>query len=140
MDGATKRLRVFRHFTSSVAAGTMTAGLLLVAAPAANAVGYGLCGSGHQLVDSAPIGSLGTAYLTWNAEAGTNCVVVVRKEPGAAVSMNAMIGRDDGVQDVDSGYYTSYAGPVFVNGRGSCIDWGGVIQNQEVNRWNSHCG
>ncbi|MFD9561567.1 hypothetical protein [Streptomyces sp. NPDC059994] len=54
--------------------------------------------------------------------------------------MTAWIGRDNGVQDVDSGRYTLYAGPVHVDGRGTCVDWGGVIHDREVSRWNSHCG
>ncbi|XMN11225.1 spore-associated protein A [Streptomyces griseobrunneus] len=140
MDETTKHLWIFRNATSAITAVTMTAGLLLITAPAAHAAGYGLCGSGHKLVDSAPIGNLGTAYLTWNTNSGKNCLVVVRNEPGAAVSMSAMIGRNNGIQDVDSGYYTSYAGPVYVDGRGTCIDWGGVIQDREVSRWDSHCG
>ncbi|WP_328942103.1 spore-associated protein A [Streptomyces sp. NBC_00250] len=135
-----RRLRGLRISASMVTAGAMTAGLMVLAAPAAEAAGYGLCGSGHKLIDSAPIGNLGTAYLTWNAESGRNCLVVVRGDPGAPLRMSAVIGRDDGVQDSDSGSYSSYAGPVYVDGRGSCIDWGGVIHDQEINRWHSHCG
>ncbi|MFE6056066.1 spore-associated protein [Kitasatospora sp. NPDC056446] len=114
-------------------------GLLAPATPTAHAAASGLCGNGYEPIDSAPIGNLGTAYLTWSAESGRNCLVVVRSHPGAALSMNAWIGRDDGIQDIDSGYYTSYAGPVSVNGRGTCIDWGGVIHDQDVSRWHTHC-
>lgn len=134
------RLRELRISAYAATAGAMTAGLLVLAAPAAHAAGYGLCGSGHKLIDSAPIGNLGTAYLTWNAGSGQNCLVVVRRDPGTSVRMNALIGREDGVQDFDSGSYTTYAGPVYVDGRGTCIDWSGVIDDQEINRWHSHCG
>ncbi|MFD6479008.1 spore-associated protein A [Streptomyces anulatus] len=135
-----RRFRVLRTSASAATAGAVTAGLLILAAPAAHAVGYGICGSGHKLIDSAPIGNFGTAYLTWNAGSGQNCLVVVRGDPGASVRMSALIGRDDGVQDVDSGFYTTYAGPVYVDGRGTCVDWSGVIGNEEISRWDSHCG
>ncbi|MEU3570329.1 spore-associated protein A [Kitasatospora sp. NPDC036755] len=138
-DGPQRR-RGLRSSVSAVLAGVMAAGLLVLAAPDARADGPGLCGSGHKLIDSAAIGNLGTAYLTWNAESGRNCLIVVRGHPGAALSMNALIGREDGIQDIDSGYFTSYAGPVYVDGRGTCIDWGGVIHDQEVSRWHTHCG
>ncbi|WP_369383122.1 spore-associated protein A [Streptomyces sp. cg36] len=122
------------------ATATAVAGLLLATAPSARAAGYGLCGQGHVLVDSAPVGDLGTTYLTWNADSGENCVVVVRDRSGPPMAMTAWIGRDNGVQQVDSGRYTLYAGPVYVDGRGTCIDWGGVIHDQDVNRWHTHCG
>ncbi|TDT28667.1 hypothetical protein EV562_114235 [Streptomyces sp. BK208] len=85
----------------------------------------------------------GTVYLTYNSATGKNCVVTVRNSSGAALYMTAEVAVADtypnsNVQDV--GFYTSYAGPVYVNAAGKCVAWGGNIDYS--GRWNgrSNCG
>jgi hypothetical protein len=58
----------------------------------------GVCGAGYTVVDSAPVGTAGTVYPTYNPSTGQDCVVTVRDRPGAAVSMLAAVTD---AQDVD---------------------------------------
>jgi len=114
------------------------------AAPAAvaPAVAYnGVCGTGYSVIDSTPIGSVGTVYVTWNNATGKNCVVTVRNTPGAAVLMNAMLwaSADPAGGVSDEGKYTTYAGPVYLNARGQCITWSGRIGNVFAGN-SGHCG
>ena len=114
------------------------------AAPAAAvpAVAYnGVCGTGYSVIDSTPIGSVGTVYVTWNNATGKNCVVTVRNTPGAAVLMNAMLwaSADPAGGVSDEGKYTTYAGPVYLNARGQCITWSGRIGNVFAGN-SGHCG
>ncbi|MEE1797669.1 spore-associated protein A [Streptomyces sp. NPDC101062] len=101
----------------------------------------GVCGAGYSLVDSAAIGSVGTVFLTWNGSTGKNCAVAVRNTPGAAVWMEAWVSRTaDGGGDIDNGYFTSYAGPVYIDGRNTCIAFSGTIGSQSATRGPGHCG
>lgn len=124
-------------------AGTLllTAAATLTATGTAHAAGYnGKCGSGYNLIESAHLGSVGTVHLTWNASTGKNCVVTVRNSVGAAVWMEAWVTRlDTGAGDVDNGYYTSYAGPVYIYGRGTCVAFGGTIGSLSLTRGPGHC-
>ncbi|MEK8145736.1 hypothetical protein NKH18_44065 [Streptomyces sp. M10(2022)] len=79
----------------------------------------GACGAGHQVIDSADIQKLGTTFLTYNNTTGENCVVTVRAKPGAAVHMFASLSSETGGKTTDSGQFTTYAGPVFLQARGS---------------------
>ncbi|MFD7919260.1 spore-associated protein A [Streptomyces sp. NPDC059740] len=109
-------------------------------ATAARAAAYnGACGSGYTVINSAPIGSLGTVYLTYNSAKGTNCVVTQRAKAGTAVPMSATVSTKFGT-DTDKGNYTTYAGPVTVNGRGVCVAWGGAISGQSYANAGSNCG
>ncbi|WP_406443348.1 spore-associated protein A [Streptomyces sp. NBC_01613] len=89
----------------------------------------GVCGTGYKVIDSTPVARVGTVYLTWNESTGKNCAVTVRNITGAKIHMEiALAALDSGQHDaVDSGRYTSYAGPVYVNGRGYCVAWTGTI-------------
>ncbi|WUX96872.1 spore-associated protein A [Streptomyces sp. NBC_01422] len=119
-------------------------GASLAAAPnAAAAAAYnGACGAGYSVVNSAALGSVGTVFLTYNASERLNCVVTVRNSPGSAVAMMAGLERSDDVYSwtYDSGKYTSYAGPVFVWGEGSCMNWSGYIGSVRVDRMGTNCG
>jgi hypothetical protein len=115
-----------------------------LAAPASatpNTTPQKVCGSGYGTVNSAPVGSLGTVYLTYNASKGQNCVVTIRSNPGAVMDMAAWLyvpANDGG--DQDYGRYTSYAGPTYVYAKGECVDWGGHIANVYVQVNGSNCG
>lgn len=114
------------------------------AAPAKASAAYnGACGSGFSVVNSAPIANKGTVYLTYNKNTGENCVVTVRNTTGAKVYMVAWVqlADDEGYpREVDAGEYTSYAGPVYVAGKGYCVNWGGTIDNQTVELDGTNCG
>ena len=118
-----------------------TTALAAPASAAPNTTPQKVCGSSYRTVNSAPVGSLGTVYLTYNSSNGYNCVATIRKNPGTAVDMSAWIyvpGTD--AADGDYGRYTSYAGPTYVYGKGQCVDWGGQINNVYVQVSGSNCG
>src|SRR6476620_2037089 len=91
-----------------------TTALAAPASAAPNTTPQKVCGSAYKTVNSAPVGSLGTVYLTYNASNGKNCVATIRPNPGTAVDMSTWIyvpDTDEGAQDY--GRYTSYAGPAY---------------------------
>ncbi|WP_369274258.1 spore-associated protein [Streptomyces sp. R11] len=137
------------RFTRSVLSGAAVAALAVgstaaLAAPASaapNTTPQKVCGSAYKTVNSAPVGSLGTVYLTYNASNGENCVVTIRKNPGTAQDMSAWIYVPDTEEfHEDNGSFTSYAGPTYVTGKGHCVDWGGHIKNVYVQVTGSNCG
>lgn len=89
----------------------------------------GACGTGYKVIDSTPVGNSGKVFLTWNQSTGKNCAVTIRNTPGARTYMQVTLKAIDSSEPVakDSGQYTSYAGPVYINGRGYCVAWGGTI-------------
>jgi hypothetical protein len=136
------------RFTRSVLGVTAVAALSVgattaLAAPASaapNTTPQKVCGSSYKTVNSAPIGSLGTVYLTYNATNGNNCVATIRNNPGTAVDMSAWVYiPDTNASDEDFGRYTSYAGPTYVYGKGHCVDWGGQIGGIYVQVTGSNC-
>ncbi|MGP3926960.1 spore-associated protein A [Streptomyces sp. 8N616] len=128
------------------AAATAGAGLLATAptaTAAATAAYNGVCGSGYNVVNSAPVGSVGTVYLTYNATTGKNCVVTIRNTTGSPTYMVAYLNvLDDPAYEpaIDEGEYRSYAGPVYKYARGLCVEWGGVIGGWETFNTGSNCG
>ncbi|MEH0541744.1 spore-associated protein [Streptomyces sp. B21-105] len=118
-----------------------TTALAAPASAAPNTTPQKVCGSSYKTVNSAPVGSLGTVYLTYNAANGKNCVTTIRSNPGTALDMSAWIyvpATDN--SDDDYGRYTSYAGPTYIYGKGQCVDWGGYIKNVYVQVSGSNCG
>ncbi|MEU8983676.1 spore-associated protein [Streptomyces sp. NPDC048309] len=125
---------------AALSVGTTTA-LAAPASAAPNTTPQKVCGSSYKTVNSAPVGSRGTIYLTYNSSNGKNCVTTIRNSPGTAVDMSAWIYVSDTDQgDEDYGQYTSYAGPTYVYGKGHCVDWGGNIGNVYVQVSGSNCG
>ncbi|MFC3996429.1 spore-associated protein A [Nocardiopsis sediminis] len=127
---------------TGAAAAVAGMGMLATAAPASAATYGGQCGSGYGVIRSASVGGEGTAFLTYNSSNATNCVVVIRNNPGSAVLMNAWIKRSsESTWRDDRGYYTTYAGPVYRNAPSQCVDWGGYIQGGgRVDFTNDACG
>ncbi|MDQ0947107.1 hypothetical protein QFZ24_001030 [Streptomyces phaeochromogenes] len=136
------------RFNRSVLAGAALAALSVgattaLAAPASaapNTTPQKVCGSSYKTVNSAPVGSLGTVYLTYNSSNGENCVATIRNSPGTAVDMSTWIyvpDTDEGAEDF--GRYTSYAGPAYVYGKAHCVNWGGHIKNVYVQISGSNC-
>ncbi|MFD7425628.1 spore-associated protein [Streptomyces sp. NPDC059814] len=117
-----------------------TAAFGTTASAAPNVTPQGVCGGSYKTVNSVPVGSLGTVYLTYNSANGKNCVATIRANPGAAKDMATYIyvsDTDDWAGD--SGNYTSYAGPSYVYGKGHCVSWGGHIANVYASVENSNC-
>ena len=137
-----------RTAIAAAAAATMAVAGLAATAPSASAATSGtgayngVCGSGYKVVNSAALGNVGTVYLTYNSSNGNNCVVTIRKDPGAPISMYAYLDNLDnpGYPAYDSGEYTTYAGPVYRYARGSCVEWGGTIGNWNAFNMGSNCG
>ncbi|MFI7006295.1 spore-associated protein [Streptomyces sp. NPDC050145] len=124
---------------AALAMGATTA-LASPASAAANVTPQQVCGSSYKTVNSAPVGTRGTIYLTYNATNGKNCVVTIRSNPGTRTDMSAWIYVADTDQgDSDYGSYTSYAGPTYVYGKAHCVDWGGSIGNVYVQVTGSNC-
>ncbi|WP_328535133.1 spore-associated protein [Streptomyces sp. NBC_00344] len=133
-----------RNIAAVGALTTLVAGTAAVFGPTAsaapNVTPQGVCGSAYKTVNSVPVGSLGTVYLTYNSSNGKNCVATIRANPGAAKDMSTYIYvTDTDAWAGDSGNYTSYAGPGYVYGKGHCVSWGGNIANVYVSVENSNC-
>ncbi|WP_406458653.1 spore-associated protein A [Streptomyces sp. NBC_01622] len=111
-------------------------------AAAATATYNGACGTGYKVIDSTPVGNVGKVFLTWNESTGKNCAVTIRNTPGAKIYMDVKLdvfSDQETTPAEDSGLYTSYAGPVYVNGRGHCITWSGAISTATGGD-SGHCG
>jgi len=138
-----KRSRAIAGSAILAVAGIATMATATTASAAPKAAAYnGACGSGYRVVNSAAVTGKGTVYLTYNAKTGKNCVVTVRNKTGKAVQMSAYVAATDGSSPwvYDSGKYTSYAGPVYLPGKGICVDWGGSIETVSVSVSGSNCG
>ncbi|MFL1376293.1 MULTISPECIES: spore-associated protein A [unclassified Nocardiopsis] len=137
-------MRALKKTLATAAATLLFVALGAVAAAPASAASYnGACGSGYAVVNSAQVAhGLGTVFLTYNSSNGYNCVVTVRNDPGFPLHMHAGLRRagDESTHKSDSGQYNQYAGPVYVYGRGSCMDWRGVINSQAIQRNATNCG
>lgn len=128
--------------TAAVTA-VMVAGTLAAATPAYAASYGGECGSGYGVVNSAPIGSKGTVFLTYSSATGKNCVVAKRNSVGSAVLIEAGLG----INPVGShwpayqgDYFTSYAGPIYLSAADRCVDWMGRISGTEGGKRGTNCG
>lgn len=124
--------------TALVVGATATFGATAHAAP--NITPQGVCGSAYKTVNSAPVASYGTIYLTYNSANGKNCVATIRTNPGTATYVSAYLYvPDTGEWAEDSGNYTSFAGPSRLYGKGHCVSWGGGIANVFVSVESSNC-
>ncbi|WP_017595019.1 hypothetical protein [Nocardiopsis potens] len=131
---------------SRAAAATAAAVFLtaLGSAAPASAAGYnGVCGAGYKVVNSADLpGGAGTVHLAYNGSTGKNCAVSVRASKGAAVPMDVQLAlaSDPDSAVLDSGEFTSYAGPVYLKAQGSCVTWSGIIGDQAAGKAGTNCG
>ncbi|MCX4984075.1 spore-associated protein A [Streptomyces sp. NBC_00250] len=140
--------------------GTLAGGLAVALAAVALTPGVanaasnpynGICGANYTVIDHLKMTSggthLGDAYLTYNSSNGYNCSIM-QIVPGSgtifAETTLQLTGGGDG--DSDSGYFSSYAGPVYLSAKNRCIDWIGSIGGNSSERLashfigNSHCG
>ncbi|MEV0736228.1 spore-associated protein A [Streptomyces sp. NPDC050549] len=146
-------MKLSRRTTTAAALATLAlAGTVAATAPAsaatttkaaaATATYNGACGTGYKVIDSTPVGNVGRVFLTWNESTGKNCAVTIRNTPGAKIFMAVELNIDIDEEHnpvVDSGQYTSYAGPVYMSARGYCAIWYGVIGTAKGGD-SGHCG
>ncbi|MCC3777688.1 spore-associated protein A [Streptomyces sp. UNOB3_S3] len=115
-----------------------------VAAPARAAAAYNQeCGTGYKQVNQIPIPDRGTVFLAYNATTGKNCVVTKRNgSAGSPLWVGSWIQRDKDLKSKQEqyGFFTSYAGPVHLDAKGKCVDWGGEIDGYVVARYKTNCG
>ncbi|NLU72535.1 spore-associated protein A [Streptomyces sp. HNM0575] len=131
--------------SAATSAGATSATAAAGAEAAPKAAYNGACGSGYSVVNSAGIADLGTVYLTYNAQTGRNCVVTIRNAKDDPIHMAASVRvLKDGEETepvVEEGEFSLYAGPVYVDeGSGHCIEWSGVIGDEEYFNSGSNCG
>lgn len=129
--------------TAAALGTTALAATLLAATPASAATYGGECGSGYTVVNSDPIGSKGTVFLTYSSSTGKNCVVAKRNSAGSAVLVEAGLSVNpvgNHWPAYDGGYFTSYAGPIYVSAAGKCVDWMGRITGTEAGKRKTNCG
>ena len=105
----------------------------------------GACGAGYSVVNSAGIADLGTVFLTYNRSTGKNCVVTVRNAKDdpihMAASVRVLLDDEETEPVVEEGEFSLYAGPDHVDeGAGHCIEWSGVIGDEEYFNSGSNCG
>lgn len=123
-------MTIARKLANVGAAAVMAGAGVAVMSGAAQAASYnGACGSGYTVIDHMTVGGTqteGTTYLTYNG--GWNCVVTITNTPGAGHQwIDAELEVSGGSWNSDAGYYSQYAGPVYVYAPGKCIDWGGWV-------------
>ncbi|MFE9005788.1 hypothetical protein ACFYOY_27250 [Streptomyces sp. NPDC007875] len=61
---------------------------------------------------------------------------------GEPVPMTIYLSRSDTeIHDIyDSGDFRSYAGPIYVSTRGTCVDWWGWIDGVRFEKAETNCG
>ncbi|MET7637950.1 spore-associated protein A [Streptomyces sp. NPDC005438] len=125
------------------AGGGLLATSTTASAAEAKATYGGQCGTGYSVVNQAGIGDEGTVFLTYNSATGKNCVVTIRNTTDEPVEMTAYVRAltdEPSERVVDEGEYTQYAGPVYVDGAGYCVEWGGQIDEATYDNPSSNCG
>ncbi|MEU6797592.1 M23 family metallopeptidase [Nonomuraea wenchangensis] len=100
-----------------------------------------VCGSGYSVIDSAALGTAGTAYLLYNSGNGYNCVATLKKTSlGTATATSAYLEVQGKARVTDSGNFAYYAGPVRAAAAGKCVKWGGKAGSSSYDSPFEHCG
>ncbi|MGW4794389.1 M23 family metallopeptidase [Nonomuraea sp. NPDC004297] len=100
-----------------------------------------VCGTGYKVIDSAALGSAGTAYLLYNSANGNNCVATIKKTSlGTATATSAYLEVQGKTRVTDSGSFAYYAGPVRAAAAGKCVKWGGKAGSSVYDSPFEHCG
>ncbi|MBB4942016.1 hypothetical protein FHR32_006402 [Streptosporangium album] len=100
-----------------------------------------VCGAGYDVIDSAALGTSGTAYLLYNNSNGYNCVTTIKKTSlGTATATSAYLEVQGNTRITDSGNFAYYAGPVRASGAGTCVKWGGKAGSSVYDSPFEHCG
>ncbi|MEU3623110.1 neuraminidase [Amycolatopsis coloradensis] len=129
-------------------------GVLYEAGPAGNAnetirfstvtettLGAPVCGGGYGVIDSAPLGTAGTVYLSYNASNGQNCVSTMKSaSAGTATATSAYLEVQGSARITDSGSFSWFAGPVRAAAADKCVKWGGSAGGVKYDSPSEHCG
>ncbi|WP_439379393.1 sialidase family protein [Amycolatopsis lexingtonensis] len=104
------------------------------------ALGAPACGLGYGVIDSAPLGTAGTAYLSYNSATGKNCVSAMKStSAGKATQTSAYLEVQGSTRVTDSGAFSYFAGPVSATAADKCVKWGGAADGQAYNSEFEHC-
>jgi hypothetical protein len=126
-----------------LAAAAAVTGTVTSATPASAAAYNNVCGSGYGVVNSAHLpDGLGTVYLTYNPGNGKNCAVSVRSRKGERMAMDVQLARasDPDSAVLDTGDFTEYAGPVYLEAKGQCVTWSAIIGTAQAGKAGTNCG
>ncbi|WP_410611639.1 sialidase family protein [Amycolatopsis sp. lyj-109] len=104
------------------------------------ALGAPACGGGYTVIESQPLGTAGTAYLSYNAANGKNCVSTMKSaSAGTATTTSAYLEVKGSARVTDSGSFSYFAGPVSAVAADKCVKWGGSTGGESFNSEFSHC-
>ncbi|QRP50124.1 hypothetical protein [Amycolatopsis sp. FDAARGOS 1241] len=92
------------------------------------------------MIDSAPLSTAGTVYLSYNAANGQKCVSTMKKTGAGTPSPAAYLQVQGASRKTDSGSFSFYAGPVSAPAAGKCVQWGGAIGTAAYDSPLDHCG
>ncbi|MDT7799467.1 MAG: sialidase [Actinomycetota bacterium] len=105
------------------------------------ALGAPACGGGYGVVDSQPLGTAGTVYLSYNASNGQNCVSTMKSaSAGTATATSAFLEVQGAARQTDSGSFSYFAGPVKAAAANKCVKWGGTAGGVSYTSEFEHCG
>jgi sialidase-1 len=105
------------------------------------ALGAPACGGGYGVIDSQPLGTAGTVYLSYNASNGQNCVSTMKSAAtGTGTATAAFLEVQGSARQTDSGSFSYFAGPVKAAAAGKCVKWGGTAGGQSYTSEFEHCG
>jgi sialidase-1 len=142
-------------YTDMISLSQTSVGLLYEAGPAFQAdasirwstvseaqLGAPACGTGYDVIDSSPLGTAGTVYLSYNAANGQNCVGTMKSTgAGTPSQTSAYVQVEGATRKTDAGSFSWYAGPVLASAPGKCVYWGGAIAGATpFDSKLSHCG
>lgn len=149
--------RTKRILTAGIGTGAALAGLLFAGAGPAQAASAdqaaAICGAGYwpdgeaTLPDTTSLPTSSIIYISYNGT--TDCAVNIKvQEVGTPTPMyvylngpNPSWGGDADNGSWDGGNYSYYAGPVYTNAPGACIEWGGGYgASLEIDLGPDHCG
>ncbi|MFG2620132.1 spore-associated protein A [Streptomyces sp. NPDC048507] len=138
------RIRVSRHgalrrgATAVAAAGLALAGAAVVGAAPAQAAAAVCEGT---KVDTLTFAT-GYTYLYYSSATGRNCAYTVPKS-GSGTPQLMFVGltrASDNVGSYQSGDFKYYAGPVYLDARGTCVQFNGQVGSWSGNSGWGHCG
>ncbi|MDA0566753.1 spore-associated protein [Streptomonospora sp. S1-112] len=140
------RTRTWITATGTVAA--ITASLLMTSATVAQGADPaqvcrdGRAGSTYtQPVNQAAVpGGGGTVYLYYDNNTGYNCAVTMGAVSGSTYMDVGLRRTQEGAGQWDSGTFSSYAGPVYVEAKGICVDFTGAVGDRSVTVVGENCG
>lgn len=131
---------VTRRGTAALAA----AGLALAALAVGGAAGP--AGAAAPVCQGTKIDTLefatGYSYLFYSSATGRNCAYTVPKTGSGTAQFMAvgLFRASDNAGAWDSGDFKYYAGPVYLDARGTCVLFNGQVRSTAGNSGWGHCG